>query len=73
MAMIRKQHFFRLDQIEKLALLTAVIPGHPDESSLIRDGVDLLLDKHLNTSWVKDLIEEHRKKEQKVRMIKSVD
>ncbi len=51
--MLKKSFYIEAEQFRKLELLGSVCPGHPQVSSLVREGIDLVLDKYMQLDFVK--------------------
>lgn len=61
---MRKKTFYLTDhQISQLELLASLLPGSPDVSGLVRDGVDLICEKYFSEEIVKKALAERTKKE----------
>lgn len=68
--MKKKSYYVREQQLTDLRLLSSLLPGHPDEASLVRDGIDLILEKCFALDVVKQAMAERAKKEERLRLLK---
>lgn len=59
--MLKKSFYVSADQFRKLELLGSVCPGHPQVSSLVREGIDLVLEKYLALDFVKQALAKKQK------------
>lgn len=70
--MQKKSHYIADEQLRKLQILSDVCPGHPPVSSLIREGIDLVIDKYFDMDFVKAALAKRQKKAVQIRRIRSV-
>jgi hypothetical protein len=72
MKMQKKSYYVEDEQIRKLQALSSVCPGQPQISSLIREGIDLVVAKYFEMDFVKQALAKRQKKAVQIRRIRSV-
>lgn len=66
--MLKKSFYIREEQFRKLELLGSVCPGHPQISSLVREGIDLVLEKYMELEFVKQALVRKQKQSAQIKL-----
>jgi len=70
--MLKKSYYIEDEQDRKLELLASVCPGRPHVSSLVREGIDLVLEKYFEIDFIKQALAKKQRKTPQLKRIRPV-
>jgi len=73
MKRIKKSYYIDEVQFERLKFLSSVLHGQPDVSNLVREGINLVCEKHSAHDYVKQALSERTKKKGRMRLLRRMD